>query len=94
MGKAGRLNSGLCLMCGDPLLLGVDEYPISGPYQCCSGCTDVIEKARYEVKKKAENKKLKTKTIVNSKNILRQLGYSGPRVEGAVKFGPSKIRSK
>ena len=94
MGRAGRLNSGKCLKCGDPLVLDEDGFPISGPYQCCSKCTEVIEKARYELKKKVEAKALNSKIIAQSQNILRHIGPMGKQVEGAVKFGPSKIRRK
>ena len=91
MGRAGRLNSGKCLKCGDALVLGADELPLTGPYQMCSKCTDLIERARYDLKKKVDQKKLDDGIILQSQQILRQIGVMGPDT-GGVKFGPSKIR--
>ena len=93
MGRAGRLNSGKCLKCGDELIVGADELPLSGPYQCCSKCTDFIERKRYELKKKLENDEVENKLKMQSQQILRQIGVMGPDV-GGVKFGPSKIRPR
>ena len=85
-----RLNSGLCLRCGDKLIFGADDKPISGPYQCCSKCTDFIERQRYQVKKKVEQGKLNTKTVISSKNIVRPLQSMGPEVPGGVEFEDKK----
>jgi len=41
-----RLDKGLCLMCGDPLIAPVNDY------RCCTKCTFKIQKAKYEVEMK------------------------------------------
>ncbi len=87
MGKAGRLNSGKCLMCGSVLIVGSNELPIAGPYQCCTKCTDFIERKRYELKKKVENKRNIKGIPLRTGKLLKPIKVMGPDA-GGVKFGP------
>ena len=86
MGSAGRLNSGKCLRCGDILILGPDDYPIAGPYQCCTACTAFLENERRAVKNKVEKGTLNTKNVVNSRQLLRPTKSMGKPLEGEVVF--------
>lgn len=91
MGRAGRLNSGLCLVCGVPLIFGADDYPIEGPYQLCSEHTKMLMQGKYNLRKKIEQGKYKFNQgkIIPKQHIVSPTATMGPEVPGGdVKFAP------
>lgn len=72
-----RMEDGLCLKCGDPLIMPPNDY------RMCAPCTLIIEKARYAVKKKADRKHKfkKTGTIILRGQIARQTTPIGRPVD-------------
>jgi hypothetical protein len=69
-----RKNSGKCLMCGTILLEPVNDY------QCCTVCTEKIQKALYEFEKKQRKytrrgkkmPKTSGRRVVSKCHIMRQ----------------------
>lgn len=72
-----RMEDGLCLRCGDTLIVPFNDY------RCCTGCTFLIEKARYDVQKKAERKHKfkKTGIIIRRGQIARQTTPIGRTID-------------
>ena len=62
-----RRNSGYCLNCG--VLLSITPW---NEYQCCPGCTEMIESVQKSTMAKKRGGSLGGKVIL-SKNIMRQL---------------------
>lgn len=72
-----RLDKGLCLKCGDPLIAPYNDY------RMCTKCTFIIQKAKYEVnmKRTQGHKFKKTGVMIHRGAIAIQTAPLGRPVD-------------